>query len=409
MAEHPPDPESSNKQQDADVEPAVGDAFDDPIDEDAPSDPPGDGADANDDARGEALGDLDSDDEPEYGAAASGGGQEARKPHAVLCPYCGHTQRKRSAASGTAETVKSRTERCDVCGGLFEPLSRKATQIAMGPWFLRDKRNPFRPGCSFEVLEKLINAGQIGPTTVLRGPTTRQFWSIARNVPGVAHRLGYCHACGGSFDPEDLKLDQTDQCPFCETVFKTPRHRNELGLAYPNRKAADSAQRSLDRQLALLSGKDMVGIDRDGQPVPRHPDPPVAEEKPAAPETPPTKPADPTDLLGDVLGIDAPPANRPEDVSPLSFSPDHPEDAEQRAGSGVHPATQGPDRRESERPSVSTDLPDEAPAAAPIAPPHPNQLSPVQPAQPWIIYLLIALNVIVGLGIVAFFVLRPPA
>src|SRR5690348_425633 len=99
----------------------------------------------------------------------------------VLCPYCGHAQ--------------PAADRCEECRGLFEPLSRRATQISMGPWFIRDKANPFRPGCSYEVLRKQIAAGKIKPTTVLRGPTTRQFWSVARNVPGVAHLLGYCHRC----------------------------------------------------------------------------------------------------------------------------------------------------------------------------------------------------------------------
>ena len=56
----------------------------------------------------------------------------------ILCPYCGNTQKT--------------PDRCEGCGGLFEPLSRKATQIKMGPWFIRDKNNPFRPGCSYEVL-----------------------------------------------------------------------------------------------------------------------------------------------------------------------------------------------------------------------------------------------------------------
>ncbi|MEM1446826.1 MAG: hypothetical protein AAGF84_12275 [Planctomycetota bacterium] len=366
-------------QPDAGEEPVVGDAFDDPIDEDAVADPPGDES-ADDDALSEALGDLDPDAEAPIGGPPPGG---KRKQNYVLCPYCGHTQPKQLGKPAGGE-------RCDNCGGLFEPLSRKATQIAMGPWFLRDARNPFRPGCSFDVIEKLIKAGQIGPTSVMRGPTTRQFWSIARNVPGVAHRLGYCHSCGGRFDPEE----NPDKCPLCDAVFKTPKHRNELGLAYPNRKAAESAQRSLDRQLALLSGKDMADLENNGKTIEHHkPASPPKKPKAQEPEPPiePAKPSDPTDLLGDVLGIDAPPAKRPEDVSALDFAP------ESQAAPPPEPLT-------SSYP-VPPAYDDEPRAAAPIAAPHPNQLNPVQPAKPWIIYLLVALNVIVGLGILAYFLL----
>lgn len=147
----------------------------------------------------------------------------------ILCPYCGHPQPV--------------AERCAVCGGHFEPLSRKATQISMGPWFIRDRNVPFRPGCSFEVLRKQIDAGRIKPNTVMRGPTTHQFWSVARNVPGVAHLLGYCHECNHSVKPDD------PACPKCKTKFTLPTQRNELGLLYPTAQAAANAQKSLDREI----------------------------------------------------------------------------------------------------------------------------------------------------------------
>ena len=150
----------------------------------------------------------------------------------VLCPYCGRMQPGPDA------------ERCDECGGYFEPLSRRATQIAMGPWYIRDKRVPFRPGCSYEVLVSQIKAGRIKPNTVIRGPTTRQFWSVARNVPGVAHLLGYCHRCGAHVSPNDKA------CPDCAEPFMAVTERNELGLLYPTAKEAAAAQRALQRELS---------------------------------------------------------------------------------------------------------------------------------------------------------------
>lgn len=165
----------------------------------------------------------------------------------ILCPYCGCTQ--------------PASDRCVDCGGLFEPLSRRATQIAMGPWFIRDKNNPFRPGCSYEVLKKQIRAGRIKPTTVIRGPTTRQFWSVARHVPGVAHLLGYCHRCGVKVNPDVLS------CPSCLEPFREVAQRDELGLMFPTATDAGAAQRALDREIALFGS---------GSPAPTAETPPPA-------------------------------------------------------------------------------------------------------------------------------------
>jgi len=151
------------------------------------------------------------------------------KDRYILCPYCGHTQQ--------------RSTRCVACGGLFEPLSRKATEIAMGPWFIRDQSNPHKPGCSYDVLRKMAASQRLTATTVLRGPTTRQFWSVARHVPGVAHLLGFCHGCGTKV-PTDATA-----CPSCEVSFAFDIPRNELGLQYANETEAASAQQSLDKKL----------------------------------------------------------------------------------------------------------------------------------------------------------------
>ncbi|MCE9591354.1 MAG: hypothetical protein K8S99_12610 [Planctomycetes bacterium] len=152
----------------------------------------------------------------------------------IVCPYCGHVQ--------PAE------DRCEECRGLFEPLSRRATQIAMGPWYVRDKMSPFRPGCSYEVLRKQITSGRVKPMSVIRGPTTHQFWAVAKNVPGVAHLLGYCHKCGNHVSPEDRA------CPTCSESFKEPIHRDELGLIYPTATESGAAQKALERELSLLQG-----------------------------------------------------------------------------------------------------------------------------------------------------------
>jgi len=145
----------------------------------------------------------------------------------VICPYCGEAQ--------------PIGERCRACGGLFESLSRQATHNAMGPWFVRDPERPFRPGCSYETLVQMIERGQITKYSIVRGPTTRQFWTVARHVPGVAHLLGYCHACDGRVDPHD------HGCPHCGVPFGAYLDRNYLGL--PDVRAGDweSADAADDR------------------------------------------------------------------------------------------------------------------------------------------------------------------
>lgn len=132
------------------------------------------------------------------------------KTKVLICPYCGETQ-----PAG---------ERCRACAGLFEPLSRQATHNDMGPWFIRDPFRPFQPGCSYETIIKLIERGQITKTSILRGPTTKQFWTIARRAPGVAHLLGYCHSCDAPVDVED------HGCPACGVPFGAYLDRNYLGL-----------------------------------------------------------------------------------------------------------------------------------------------------------------------------------
>lgn len=130
---------------------------------------------------------------------------------ATLCPYCGHRS--------------LRTDACDRCRGLFEPLSRQATQNSMGPWFIRDEGSPFRPGCSYATLSALIARGRVGLETVLRGPTTHQFWTPARNVPGVASLLGECHACHQPVNAKD------PECRHCGVIFEVSQDRQFLGLS----------------------------------------------------------------------------------------------------------------------------------------------------------------------------------
>lgn len=137
--------------------------------------------------------------------------QSMSEPGNSICPYCGHS------ATHKVE--------CERCRGLFEPLSRQASQNAMGPWYLRDEANPFRPGCSYATLKMLAGRGRVGPETILRGPSTRQFWMAAKNVPGIAQLLGACHAC------KRVVASDERSCPSCGVSFEVEDDRQYLGLA----------------------------------------------------------------------------------------------------------------------------------------------------------------------------------
>jgi hypothetical protein len=155
-------------------------------------------------------------------------------PQTILCPYCGLSE-----APGA--------ERCGSCGGFFDELSRKVTQQHMGPWFVRDPQQPFRPGCTYEILTRQIQRGKIGADTALRGPTTRQFWMPAKQVLGISHLVGYCHACGSSV-PRDSK-----QCPRCSASFAEPHDREALGLMPLDPHVWEEVEKARAEEAALLA------------------------------------------------------------------------------------------------------------------------------------------------------------
>ncbi|MFN3166002.1 MAG: hypothetical protein ACE37H_02945 [Phycisphaeraceae bacterium] len=171
------------------------------------------------------------------------------------CPYCGHTPPSPDAT------------RCDQCGGLFEPLSRKATQLAMGPWFVRDEARPFMPGFNETILRHQVASGRVKADTIVRGPTTHQFWVRADQAPGLSRLLGRCHACGGNVSTTD------ETCGACQTDLSLPKAVDRLGLSYLDPAERQQVQAEID---AL----------RTGSPPP----------KPAPPKPPASTTVDP-DLL----------------------------------------------------------------------------------------------------------------
>lgn len=132
----------------------------------------------------------------------------------TTCPYCGVD------LGSTADS----SNRCFSCRGLLDPLSRQASQNDMGPWFIRDDKLSFRPGCSYEVLRALAIKGRLTRDAIIRGPSTRQFWMAAAQTPGIGHLFGSCHSCGTDCSPSDVTCDE------CHASFVIESNRQHLGL-----------------------------------------------------------------------------------------------------------------------------------------------------------------------------------
>ncbi|MEM0983822.1 MAG: hypothetical protein AAGI17_07725 [Planctomycetota bacterium] len=211
--------------------------------------------------------------------------QPAPAPTArIVCPYCGEI-----GPSGTP---------CGSCGGRFDPLSRQATQNSMGPWYVRDPEHPHRPGASFETIARLARRGKITPDTILRGPTTHQFWTLAKWTPGVAELFGACHCCG-----EEV-TDDAYLCAACGTPLQFDRDRQHLGLQ-PVRQFAG---------LGPAPSRPVV----QGAPQVQQPPPTAVYHEDDSFSAPPTTAEtagigptseDPVDAAGDVT-VDAAPARR---------------------------------------------------------------------------------------------------
>jgi len=208
----------------------------------------------------------------------------------ALCPYCGHGH---TLSPGTPRPLQ-----CESCKGRFEPLSRQATQNAMGPWQIRDPQQPFRPPCSYDTIARLAQRGKITATTIVRGPTTRQFWAYARDTPGIAAILGLCHSCHTAVSPDDRA------CPSCEAILRPTTDRQQLGLS----PIAALPGEAPPEQIAALIRP------RTPQPMPPAPSEPPTAQPPA--ETHAETPREPDAPITDPL-----PSTRPRQPRKLSTGP----------------------------------------------------------------------------------------
>jgi len=128
------------------------------------------------------------------------------RPKVTICPFCGETQ-----------PLATQCRQCRL--GLDAP-SRQTAQRVVGTWFVRDPLQPHLPGLTYAAIAERIMRGDVGRNTIVRSPTTRQLWTVARHVPGLAHLLGYCHACDAHVEAS------ATSCPRCACSFD-PRELEE--------------------------------------------------------------------------------------------------------------------------------------------------------------------------------------
>lgn len=141
----------------------------------------------------------------------------------------------------------------------------------MGAWYIRDVKRPHFVGFSYEALVAAIRAGDVGREAIVRGPSTRQFWTLARRAPGLAHLFGRCHACqspvlSGSQDASadddvalDLPINAQTHCSTCGATTQVGADRNFFGLTpiepldAPKDAKADLSAFILDSGLLILA------------------------------------------------------------------------------------------------------------------------------------------------------------
>jgi len=101
-------------------------------------------------------------------------------------------------------------------------LTRQATRARIGPWYVMQARNPAAPGMKCSTLLALIRKGQVTSKSVIRGPTTHQFWRFAARVKGISREFGVCFSCGTRLDSKAV------ECPRCGKGQELPANPDTL-------------------------------------------------------------------------------------------------------------------------------------------------------------------------------------
>lgn len=127
----------------------------------------------------------------------------------TVCPFCAHIR---------TDPVGS----CPKCTMEDTPSTRRSTGERIGPWFVLQRKNPTAPGLRLSVLLTLARRGHVTPKSIVRGPTTGQFWKFASQVKGLSSVFGICWHCGASVSPE------ATTCPKCRSAQDMPEDPDQF-------------------------------------------------------------------------------------------------------------------------------------------------------------------------------------
>lgn len=199
---------------------------------------------------------------PETSPTAVAGSPPARR----LCPFCG-TVNERDAAVA-----------CSKCGMEDTPATRDATRARIGPWHVLQSRNPAAPGMKFSTLLSLIRKGQVTQRSIVRGPTTSQFWTVAARVKGLSREFGVCYQCSGQIE------STANICPHCQKLQEPPINPDVLLEA--SGETAPAAGSSPARRARPYVPEPTVNVDTDDSTAMTAQSPPRA--RPAAPAATPS-------------------------------------------------------------------------------------------------------------------------
>lgn len=146
-------------------------------------------------------------------SSAAGHTTESNLPGHV-CPFCGLTREVTDHFDPASP--------CPRCTLPDTASTRNATRLRVGPWFVRQVRNPWAPGMRFETLLALIKRGQVTKDSIVRGPTTQQLWKRAADIKGLSREFGLCHSCGTEIST------QATSCPQCNRLQEPPGNPDAL-------------------------------------------------------------------------------------------------------------------------------------------------------------------------------------
>lgn len=177
----------------------------------------------------------------------------------VVCPFCAHVR-----TEGTGS--------CPKCTMEDTPTTRRSTGERIGPWFVLQRKNPTAPGLRLSVLLTLARRGHVTARSIVRGPTTGQFWRYAGQVKGLSRVFGVCWHCGASVSPDAAT------CPRCRSAQEIPDDPDQFLESH----AALPVMREVPRDTEENEPRALPGLRRD-LPEPRAP---KHELTPADPRVP---------------------------------------------------------------------------------------------------------------------------